>query len=158
MGVEEQGELGAAITSATPAQATDAGITSATVPPTTDNFVIDNTALDHECTRNYDGSSGAMESNGLLLLMKQLKTKYNGDIWLDDVITDDNTKMKKYITHPAYMPRGKKNIGGAYLLISQSQIGILIQHIVQSVWLVVFLNYVKERSLRLKQLSSMLSA
>ena len=47
MGVEEQGGLGATITSTPQAQATDGCITSATVPPTTfDNFVIDITALE----------------------------------------------------------------------------------------------------------------
>ena len=87
-----------------------AGIT-ATEPINTG--VISTDGLDHVCTRNYDGSSGAMESDGLLLLMKQLKERYNGDIWLEYVITDDDTKMKKYISHPKYRPRGKTNIGGS---------------------------------------------
>ena len=34
------------------------------------NGVIDTEVTDHFCTRNYDGSSGAMESDGLLLLIK----------------------------------------------------------------------------------------
>ena len=42
--------------------------------------------------------------------MKQLKERYKGEIWLDYVITDDN---KKSICHPAYRPRGQKNIGGS---------------------------------------------
>ena len=44
--------------------------------------------------------------------MQQLETKYNGAIFLDYVVTDDDTKMKKYLTHPKYRPNGKKNIGG----------------------------------------------
>ena len=69
--------------------------------------------MDHICVRNYNGSSGAMESDGLLLLMKQLKERYNGNIWLEYIITDDDTNMKKYLTHPRYRPRGKTNIGGS---------------------------------------------
>ena len=90
-------ELGTGITSAAPDE----------------NCVIDTTLMDHLCTQNYDGSSGAMESDGILLLMKQLQKRYNGNIWLEYVITDDDTKMKKYFNHPAYRPRGKKNIGGS---------------------------------------------
>ena len=77
-----------------------------------ENCVIDITLMDHLCTRNYDGSSGAMESDELLLLMKQLQKIYNGDILLKYVITNDDTNMKNHITHPTYRPRGKKNIGG----------------------------------------------
>ena len=63
--------------------------------------------------RNYDGSSGGMESEGLLLLLKKLRDKTNGEIYLDYVITDDDTKMKKFISHPEYKPRGWKNHGGS---------------------------------------------
>ena len=75
--------------------------------------LIDTDDIDHPCTMNYDGSSGAMESDGILLLMIQLQKKYNDEIYLDYIITDDDTKMKKYLTHPKYLPRGKKNIGGS---------------------------------------------
>lgn len=34
--------------------------------------VLNVRSLDHVCTRNYDGNSGAMEYDGLLLLMKNL--------------------------------------------------------------------------------------
>ena len=79
---------------------------------TAESGFIDTSSMDHQCTRNYDGSSGAMESDGLLLLMQQLEAKYEGAIYLDYVVTDDDTKMKKYLTHPKYRPKGKKNIGG----------------------------------------------
>ena len=75
--------------------------------------MIDTSAQDHPCVRNYDGSSGGMESEGLLLLMKQLRDKANGEIYLDYVITDDDTKMKKIISHPEYKDRGWKNHGGS---------------------------------------------
>ena len=80
--------------------------------PITTN-VIDVSVQDHYCTRNYDGSSGGMESEGLLLLMKKIDAKYEGELYLDTVVTDDDTKMKKYITHAEYKPRGWKNHGGS---------------------------------------------
>ena len=43
--------------------------------------ILDTSSLDHECTRNYDGSSGGMESDGLLLLMMKLNKKYEGEIF-----------------------------------------------------------------------------
>ena len=74
--------------------------------------VINIKRMDHQCTRNYDGSSGAMESDGLLLMMLELEAKYEGQIYLDYVVTDDDTKMKKFISHFKTRPRGKVNIGG----------------------------------------------
>ena len=75
--------------------------------------MINTSAQDHPCVQNYDGSSGGMESEGLLLLMKQLQDKANGEIYLDYVITDDDTKMKKIISHPEYKDRGWKNHDGS---------------------------------------------
>ena len=69
--------------------------------------------MDHYCMRNYDGSSGGMESEGLLLMMRNLDKKYGGEIYLDTIVTDDDTKMKKFITHTKYKPRGWKNHGGS---------------------------------------------
>ena len=54
-----------------------------------------------------------MESNGLLLVIKLMHAKYNGEYFLDTIVTDDDTKMKKCITHPAYKPRGWINHGGS---------------------------------------------
>ena len=36
-----------------------------------------------------------MESEGLLLLMKKIDAKYEGELYLDTVVTDVDTKMKK---------------------------------------------------------------
>ena len=69
-------------------------------------------ACDHECTLNFDGSSGAMESDGLLVIFNELQRKYKGKYFYDTVVTDDDTKLKKYMTHPRYLPRGWKNHGG----------------------------------------------
>ena len=46
-----------------------------------DTGMIDISKLYHPCTRNYDGGSGGMESNGLLLLLKQIQKKYNGEFF-----------------------------------------------------------------------------
>ena len=71
------------------------------------------TNLDHVCPRNYEGSSGAMESDGLLIILEELHKKYEGIIYIDYVVSDDDTKMRKYLQHPKYLPTGKKNIGGS---------------------------------------------
>ena len=80
--------------------------------PITTN-VIDVSFQDHFCTRNYDESSGGMESDRLLYIMTKLYAKSKGKTYLDIIVTDDGTKMKKYITHAKYNPRGWKNIGGS---------------------------------------------
>ena len=45
--------------------------------------------------------------------MKRLNKKPNGEIFLDYVVTDEDTKMKKYTTHAEYKNRGWKNHGGS---------------------------------------------
>jgi len=44
--------------------------------------VIDVNRMDHLCTRNYDGTSGAMEVADLLLMMIETEAKYEGQIFL----------------------------------------------------------------------------
>ena len=61
--------------------------------------------IDHHCVRNYDGSSGGMESDGLLLILKELYNKYGDNIFIETVVTDDDTKIKKYLTYPKYKAR-----------------------------------------------------
>ena len=74
---------------------------------------VDNSKIiDHFCVRNYDGSSGAMESDGLLLILIELYKKYGDNIYIETVVTDDDTKIKKYLTYPRYKRRGWKNHGG----------------------------------------------
>ena len=84
---------------------------TATAP--VDNCVIGPTLMDHLYTRNYGGISGAMEYDGFLLLTKQLQVRYNDEIWFEYIITDNDTKMRKYIFHLAYRPRRSKNIEGS---------------------------------------------
>ena len=66
----------------------------------------------NNCPCNYSGSSGAMESDGMLYLMKRLHTVMKGKIFYEYIVSNDDNKMKKYLTHPEKRPTGKKNIGG----------------------------------------------
>lgn len=65
-----------------------------------------------DCCKNYEGTSGAMESDGLLLISKKIEKEYAGSVYLDYIITDDDSTMKKYLTHPKKRPNGNVNIGG----------------------------------------------
>ena len=49
---------------------------------------------------NCDGSSGAMESDGLLLLFNEMQAKVGGKIYYDTVVTDDDKELNKYMTRP----------------------------------------------------------
>ena len=53
-----------------------------------------------------------MESDGLLWLMKRLFTLMLGCVYYGFIVGDDDSTMKKYVTHPAKRPRGAVNIGG----------------------------------------------
>ena len=52
------------------------------------------------CPCNYSGSSGAMESDGMLYLMKRLHTVMKGKIFYEYIVSNNDNKMKKYLTHP----------------------------------------------------------
>jgi len=43
---------------------------------TPESGIIDTSAMDHQCTRNYNGSSGAMENDGLVLKTRPRGEKY----------------------------------------------------------------------------------
>ena len=83
--------------------------------------------------RNYDGTSGAMESDGLLLLMKEMHKKFRGKIYIETVVTDDDTKIKKYLTHLSYKNRGWKNHGGCLPLYIDEPYFLLIPPIERNV-------------------------
>lgn len=90
----------------------DLGATWADDETTTGTGIVDVYLLDHSCTRNYDGSSGAMDSYGLLLMTMKVYKKYNGEIFLDYVTIYNDTTMKSYIAHPKTRSNGRNNIGG----------------------------------------------
>ena len=64
------------------------------------------------CPCNFDGSPGSMESDGMLWMMKRLHTMMSGCVYYEYIVSDDDTTMKKYLTHPEKRPRGEVNIGG----------------------------------------------
>ena len=64
------------------------------------------------CPCNYDGSPGSMESDGMLWLIKRLHTMMSGCVFYEYIVSDDDTTMKKYLTHPDKRPKGAVNIGG----------------------------------------------
>ena len=78
--------------------------------------MVDNTSHSN-CPCNYSGSSGAMESDGMLYLMKRMHTVMHGKIYYEWIVSDDDNKMKKYLTHPQTRPTGKKHIGGRLHII-----------------------------------------
>ena len=53
-----------------------------------------------------------MESDGVLWLMKRMYTKMLGTVFYEYIVSDDDTTMKKYLTHPNKGPSGAVNIGG----------------------------------------------
>ena len=73
---------------------------------------LDIESMNHECVRNFSGSSGAMEANGLVLLAKKMHKKYDGKMYLHTIICDDDSKMRKVMQHPYTKPNGKVNQGG----------------------------------------------
>ena len=74
--------------------------------------VLEPSTEHQNCPCNYDGSPGSMESNGMLWLMKRLYKMMSGSVYYEFIVSDDDTTMKKYLTHPEKRPRGEKNIGG----------------------------------------------
>lgn len=71
------GVEGAVTTSAAPdhndVQYAEEGLVITSVEPRADKCVIDTELMDHECTRNYDGRSDAMESDGLIHLIFHIR-------------------------------------------------------------------------------------
>ena len=63
-----------------------------------------------------------MEIDGLLWLMKRMYTKMLGIVFYEHIVSDDDTTMKKYLTHPDKRPRGAVNIGGRTLLVMMIQL------------------------------------
>ena len=61
---------------------------------------------------NYDGSTGSMESNVMLWMIKMLYIVMGGWVYYTYVVRDDETSMRKYLTHPETGPTFKKHIDG----------------------------------------------
>ena len=67
---------------------------------------------DHICVDDFSGSSCSMESTGLLYLIKDIFWRSRGKIMLGTIVIDDDTCMRKVMSHPFTLPRGRKNKGG----------------------------------------------
>ena len=59
---------------------------------------IDVAGADHDYVFNYLGSSGGMESDGLLMLFKKIHKERHRQLHYDTVIIDDGTRLKVVLT------------------------------------------------------------
>ena len=67
----------------------------------------------HEyCSCNYEGSLGSMEISGMLWMTKRLHTFMDGCVYYGYIVSDDDTSMRNYLTHPNISPAYRKHIGG----------------------------------------------
>ena len=53
----------------------------------------------HDCTLNHEGSSKAMEADGLLQILTRLHEKHDGKVHIKAVVSDDDTTMKAVVRH-----------------------------------------------------------
>ena len=53
----------------------------------------------HDCPLNHEGSSKAMEADGLLEILKRLHKEYEGKVYMESIVSDDDTTMKAIIRH-----------------------------------------------------------
>jgi hypothetical protein len=50
---------------------------------------------EHDCPRNYEGSSKGMEASAALLLTKEMFQ--NGNVIIDKIVADDDSSMKAIV-------------------------------------------------------------
>ena len=60
----------------------------------------------HECPRNYEGSSKAMEADGALTLLKDLFRSTDKKVFLEYICADDDSSMRSLLRHET--PTSKK--------------------------------------------------
>ena len=64
---------------------------------------------DHDCPRNYTGSSKAMEPDAALSLYESMFYDSQKKIALRSIVSDDDSTMKALLKHPSNHKRGKLN-------------------------------------------------
>lgn len=64
---------------------------------------------DHDCPRNYTGSSKAMEPDAVLSLYDNMFYDSLKKIALRSIVSDDDSTMKALLKHPSNHKRGKLN-------------------------------------------------
>ena len=62
---------------------------------------------EHECPKNYMGSSKAMEADGALSLVKNLDLETNSKVFIESFVTDDDSSIRAILRHPSKRGKGK---------------------------------------------------
>ena len=71
--------------------------------------IIVTSNIHENCYRNYEGTIEAIKSDGLLLMLKRMHKKHESNVFIEYVISDDDTTMSQYLKHPRRLPNGTKN-------------------------------------------------
>ena len=61
----------------------------------------------HECPRNYEGSSKAMEADAALALITKLDEDTKSSVYVEALVTDDDASTRAILTHPTVRGKGK---------------------------------------------------
>ena len=59
---------------------------------------------EHECFKNFDGHSKAMEATSARKLITEICQNSHGVLYMDYICADDDSTMKKYCTHEGGLP------------------------------------------------------
>ena len=67
----------------------------------------------HQCSINWEGGSGAMESALALILVIAIYEEFNGLVFIENIVTDDDSTMRSHIKNikngggklPDYIPQ-----------------------------------------------------
>ena len=64
-------------------------------------------ATDHECPRNYRGSSKAMEADSALHLVQKIHRDTNKKVFIERIVADDDLSMHAILNHASDNKKGK---------------------------------------------------
>ena len=93
---------------------------------------LDVQGADYDCVFDYLESSGGMEFDRLSMLFKKFHKEISGQVHCETFITDDDTRLRQYLSHSWYKGKGTKNRGGS-----------LLTHIPEPHWLTELTNRAK---------------
>ena len=62
---------------------------------------------EHDCTINHEGSSGSMEAKLALRLTEEIYRKKNGRVYLQKIVSDDDSTMRSLLRHQKNNDKGK---------------------------------------------------
>ena len=107
---------------------------SQTVPPSEmDTSMVMPSSLHEDFTFSYNGSPGSMKSSEMMRIMNRCHTVMGECVYYIHICSDNETSMRKYLTHPETRPTGKNILVNIYLKRLLYLSGFLIQPIVPSV-------------------------